>query len=197
MPAKRHRRGFIPESGCVIRCAAVFFAVFSACFQGGRAHALLADEIRARRSQYRRRAGRAGQDGAMVRRAQLPGAQLHARRRCGSATACCSITPVAPSRASPASPKWPAAPYPDATQFDPGSQYFDPKATPRTAALDLGRRDRRWSRAVICRWPKCAAMPELEDMVLLQKGSRLSISPVSANQWKAILKKVRRKNAKS
>jgi predicted RNA-binding protein with PUA-like domain len=32
-------------------------------------------------------------------------------------------------------------------------------------------------------------------MVLLQKGSRLSISPVTAPQWKAILKQVR-KNAK-
>ena len=35
------------------------------------------------------------------------------------------------------------------------------------------------------------AMPELEDMVLLQNGSRLSISPVTAGQWKAILKRIR------
>ena len=40
-------------------------------------------------------------------------------------------------------------------------------------------------------------MPELEEMVLLQKGSRLSISPVSAGQWKAILKRVRQKATKS
>jgi predicted RNA-binding protein with PUA-like domain len=33
-------------------------------------------------------------------------------------------------------------------------------------------------------------MPELEDMVLLQKGSRLSISPVTLEQWKAILKRM-------
>jgi predicted RNA-binding protein with PUA-like domain len=31
------------------------------------------------------------------------------------------------------------------------------------------------------------AVPELEDMVLLQKGSRLSISPVTAGQWTRIL----------
>jgi predicted RNA-binding protein with PUA-like domain len=30
-------------------------------------------------------------------------------------------------------------------------------------------------------------VPELEDMVLLQKGSRLSISPVTPGQWKRIL----------
>jgi predicted RNA-binding protein with PUA-like domain len=34
-------------------------------------------------------------------------------------------------------------------------------------------------------------MAELEEMVLLQKGSRLSISPVTAPQWKAIVKRIR------
>ena len=31
------------------------------------------------------------------------------------------------------------------------------------------------------------AVPELEDMVLLQKGSRLSVSPVTPGQWQRIL----------
>ena len=31
-------------------------------------------------------------------------------------------------------------------------------------------------------------IPALEDMVVLQKGSRLSITPVTAAQWKAIVK---------
>jgi len=34
-------------------------------------------------------------------------------------------------------------------------------------------------------------VPELEDMVLLQKGSRLSISPVTLGQWNKILELIR------
>ena len=45
------------------------------------------------------------EDRAVERRAQLPGAQLHARRHAQAATACCSTIPVAPSPASSASPK--------------------------------------------------------------------------------------------
>jgi len=32
------------------------------------------------------------------------------------------------------------------------------------------------------------AMPELEKMMLLQKGSRLSVQPVEPEEWKAIIK---------
>ena len=44
---------------------------------------------------------------------------------------------------------------------------------------------RRKKRGAICRCPKCDRIPHLEDMVLLQKGSRLSISPVTGGQWDA------------
>jgi predicted RNA-binding protein with PUA-like domain len=36
-------------------------------------------------------------------------------------------------------------------------------------------------------------VPELDDMVLLQKGSRLSISPVTPGQWNTILQLLREK----
>jgi predicted RNA-binding protein with PUA-like domain len=83
-----------------------------------------------------------------------------------------------------------SAAYPDATQFDKASPYFDPKATPETP---------RWVSVDVTaveagRYLPLAAlreMPALEEMVLLQKGSRLSISPVTAGQWRAVLKALR------
>jgi predicted RNA-binding protein with PUA-like domain len=79
-----------------------------------------------------------------------------------------------------------STPYPDASQFDPGSPYHDPKATrenPRWISVDV--------RAVAQgRYLPLTALrgePALEDMVLLQKGSRLSVSPVTPGQWKRIL----------
>ncbi len=79
-----------------------------------------------------------------------------------------------------------SSPYPDATQFDAASPYHDPKATreqPRWISVDV--------RAVAAgRYLPLAEMrtnPALEDMVLLQKGSRLSISPVTSAQWNTIV----------
>lgn len=79
-----------------------------------------------------------------------------------------------------------SSPYPDATQFDPASHYHDPKATreqPRWISVDV--------RAVEAgRYLPLAEMrtnPALDDMVLLQKGSRLSISPVTSAQWNTIV----------
>jgi predicted RNA-binding protein with PUA-like domain len=80
--------------------------------------------------------------------------------------------------------------YPDESQFDQGGKYFDSKATreqPRWISVDV----RGVEQGRYLPLSEMRAMPELEDMVLLQKGSRLSISPVSAAQWKAILKRVR------
>lgn len=79
-----------------------------------------------------------------------------------------------------------SAPYPDASQFDTASPYHDPKATleqPRWISVDV-------TAVVEGRYlplTELRAVPELEDMVLLQKGSRLSISPVTAGQWARIL----------
>ena len=79
-----------------------------------------------------------------------------------------------------------SGPYPDASQFDSSSHYFDPKATreqPRWISVDV-------TAVTEGRYLPLSDMrgvPELEDMVLLQKGSRLSISPVTPGQWKKIL----------
>ena len=78
-------------------------------------------------------------------------------------------------------------PYPDATQFDQDSKYYDPKATPEQP---------RWISVDVQGTQKTRLLPlaemrtiaALEDMVVLQKGSRLSITPVTAAQWNAIVK---------
>jgi predicted RNA-binding protein with PUA-like domain len=75
--------------------------------------------------------------------------------------------------------------YPDHTQFDPKSHYYDPKSKPeepRWQMVDVKavRKTRLLSLAEL------RTIPALEDMVLLQKGSRLSITPVTPAQWKAI-----------
>jgi len=78
--------------------------------------------------------------------------------------------------------------YPDESQFDPRSPYFDPKATreqPRWIGIDV----RATHEIPFIPLTELRTMPELEGMVLLQKGSRLSISPVTAGEWKAILKR--------
>ncbi len=76
--------------------------------------------------------------------------------------------------------------YPDATQFDPASPYFDAKATvesPRWLHVDVRfeRKTRLLSLAEL------RAEPRLASMRLLQPGSRLSITPVTPDEWSVIL----------
>lgn len=69
---------------------------------------------------------------------------------------------------------------PDPTQFDPGSKYFDPKSkveAPRWFGVDL-RAVGRLRRPVSL--PELKAAPELAGIMVAQKGSRLSVQPVSA-----------------
>jgi predicted RNA-binding protein with PUA-like domain len=79
-----------------------------------------------------------------------------------------------------------STPYPDASQFDAASSYHDPKATPETPrwiSVDV----KAVAQGRYLPLTELRGVPELEDMVLLQKGSRLSVSPVTAGQWKRIL----------
>ena len=75
---------------------------------------------------------------------------------------------------------------PDATQFDPHSRYFDPKAEPdrpRWFQIDvkLIRKTRLLGLA------EMRLAPPLASMRLLQRGNRLSITPVTAAEWQAVL----------
>lgn len=82
-----------------------------------------------------------------------------------------------------------STPYPDETQFDPDSHYFDPKATretPRWMLVDV--RIRKKTRLMPL--SELRQTPELAEMVVLQKGSRLSITPVTEQEWQFICKKL-------
>ena len=79
--------------------------------------------------------------------------------------------------------------YPDATQFEPDGKYFDPKATPDKP---------RWFNVDVKMVRKTRLMPlteireypELAHMRVLQRGNRLSITPVDPDEWKFILGKL-------
>jgi predicted RNA-binding protein with PUA-like domain len=83
--------------------------------------------------------------------------------------------------------------YPDATQFDPHSQYFDPKASldaPRWLHVDvkLVRKTRLLSLA------EMRDTPQLSSMVVLKRGNRLSITPVTSDEWNAVLELLKSPN---
>lgn len=78
--------------------------------------------------------------------------------------------------------------YPDFTAFDPHSKYYDPKSdpeNPRWFMVDVKYR-RKLKRLISLQELKQHA-DALQGMPLLQKGSRLSIMPVSKQQWDYIL----------
>jgi predicted RNA-binding protein with PUA-like domain len=79
--------------------------------------------------------------------------------------------------------------YPDPTQFDPKSPYYDPasrREAPRWELVDVQvlRKTRNLTLAEL------RADPDLQDLVLLRKGNRLSITPVTPTHWKVILERL-------
>ena len=78
--------------------------------------------------------------------------------------------------------------YPDHTQFDPQDKHFDPKSdpdNPRWLMVDV-KFVRKLKRTITLQELK--SYKTLADMKLVQKGSRLSIMPVTKRQWDFILK---------
>ncbi len=79
--------------------------------------------------------------------------------------------------------------YPDATQFDPKSKYFDAKSKPEAP---------RWEHVdvtLVRKLPLIALStlretPNLADLTILQRGNRLSITPVASAHWDQVLKLV-------
>lgn len=75
---------------------------------------------------------------------------------------------------------------PDPTQFDPDSPYFDARS-PREAPRWLLRDVQALRKTRLLGLAEMRATPALADMVVLQRGSRLSITPVSEAHWRHIL----------
>ena len=75
--------------------------------------------------------------------------------------------------------------YPDASQFDPASPYFDAKArpeAPRWLHVDV-----QWvAKTRLLSLREMRQRPELASLLLLKPGNRLSITPVSAAEWAAV-----------
>jgi predicted RNA-binding protein with PUA-like domain len=77
-------------------------------------------------------------------------------------------------------------PYPDTTQFDPASEYFDPKAT--------HEKSRWWlvDFSFVAKFPELLTLdtlkadPQLSDMLVCQRGTRLSITPVETKHYQRV-----------
>jgi predicted RNA-binding protein with PUA-like domain len=77
--------------------------------------------------------------------------------------------------------------YPDDTAFDPEARYYDPKSdpdNPRWYRVDV-RFKRKFGKVIPLAELKIC--PELADMPLVRKGNRLSIMPVTPEQWRFIM----------
>ena len=77
--------------------------------------------------------------------------------------------------------------YPDHTAFDPNGKYYDPKSdpdNPRWYMVDV-HFVRKLKRTITLEELK--QQPALEEMPLVRRGNRLSVMPVSAEHWRAIL----------
>jgi predicted RNA-binding protein with PUA-like domain len=77
-------------------------------------------------------------------------------------------------------------PYPDPIQFDPKSDYFDPKSTednPRWILVDVTFAQ-KFDPPVLRE--TLQLVDDLKDMMLLQRGSRLSIQPLTKFEWEKI-----------
>jgi predicted RNA-binding protein with PUA-like domain len=82
--------------------------------------------------------------------------------------------------------------YPDATQFDRKSPHFDPKSTrdaPRWVNVDV----KFVERTRLVPLAELRLHPELGRMRVLQRGNRLSITPVDPAEWAFILRLMKRK----
>ena len=78
--------------------------------------------------------------------------------------------------------------YPDHTQFDPANLHYDPKATRDKPIWDMV--DIRALKAFRSPVPLdvLRKVPGLKHMVLLRRGSRLSVQPVTPREWDIIVK---------
>ncbi len=81
-----------------------------------------------------------------------------------------------------------SAPYPDDTQFDPKSEYFDPKATPENPRWMLVDFEFAGKFPTPVPLQQMKEDPALEGMLVLQKGTRLSITPVEAKHFRRVCK---------
>jgi predicted RNA-binding protein with PUA-like domain len=77
--------------------------------------------------------------------------------------------------------------YPDPSAFNPKNHHFDKQSNPKAPtwySVDI-KHIKTFKQPIAL--SELRSNPKLKDMVLLQKGSRLSIQPIAENEWKAII----------
>ncbi len=87
--------------------------------------------------------------------------------------------------------------YPDPTQFDPHSDYYDPKATPDKPIWMLVDIQLVKKFITPITLTQLRNEPQLEDLIVLRKGNRLSIMPVDERHWQHILSMVKQSETTS
>ena len=85
--------------------------------------------------------------------------------------------------------------YPDPTQFDPRDTHFDANSDPEEPRWDMVdiRLIRRFKTPLSLE--RLRQEPQLKEMELLRKGSRLSVQPVRKKEWEVILRLERQEGA--
>lgn len=82
--------------------------------------------------------------------------------------------------------------YPDQTQFDKKSKYYDPKATletPRWFNVDV----KLVEKTRLIALQELREYTQLAKLRILQRGNRLSITPVDPKEWEFVTKLIKRK----
>lgn len=88
-------------------------------------------------------------------------------------------------------------PYPDPTAFDKKSKYHDPKSDPKKPRWILVDVAFKADLKRLVSLDEMKTMPELSEMRVLQRGNRLSITPVTKEEFQAVKKAGLRKTAKA
>lgn len=79
-----------------------------------------------------------------------------------------------------------SAAYPDETQFDPSSPYHDPqadRARPRWLHVDV----KLVRKTPLLPLARMRTLPQFATMQVLKRGNRLSITPVTDDEWRAVV----------
>jgi predicted RNA-binding protein with PUA-like domain len=77
--------------------------------------------------------------------------------------------------------------YPDPSQFEPMSEHFDPTsdpADPRWSMVDVAL-ERRFDHPIALE--ELRTVPQCSEMPILRRGNRLSITPVTVREWRALM----------
>ncbi len=77
--------------------------------------------------------------------------------------------------------------YPDPSQFDPASKYHDPKSDPEAPTWQVVDIQAVRELPQFVSLPDLKANPKLAEMMVCQRGARLSVQPVTKAEWGLVL----------